>query len=106
MGARVMVGLWSHIRFRHRSAVVPQTFLLLLDSVDGWLAALRLIESNASHAMDIVASERDPLPPLTRAFPGHAKEADPDGQLTRRLGRLGFGAAPFSTADESGLTQD
>jgi DNA-binding transcriptional LysR family regulator len=89
-----MVTLWSHIRFGHWSAVVPQTFLLLMDSMAG-LAALRLVEPNASHAMGIVASERDPLPPLTRAFLDTAKKADLDGELARRLGRVGSGTAAF-----------
>jgi DNA-binding transcriptional LysR family regulator len=89
-----MVTLWSHIRFGHWSAVVPQTFLLLSGSMDG-LAALRLVEPNASHAIGVVASERDPLPPLTRAFLDLAKKADLDGELARRLGRMASGAAAF-----------
>jgi len=92
-----LVTLWSHIHFGHWSTVVPQTFLLLLDSMDG-LAALRLVEPNASHAVGIVASERDPLQPLTRAFLDIAKDADLDGELARRFGRIGFGAAQLSTA--------
>lgn len=89
-----MVTLWSHIRFGQWSTVVPQTFLLLIDSMAG-LAALRLVEPNASHAMGVVASERDPLPPLTRAFLDVAKKADLDGELARRLGRTGSGATAF-----------
>jgi DNA-binding transcriptional LysR family regulator len=92
-----LLTLWSHIRLGHWSTVVPQTFLLLLGSMDG-LTALRLVEPDASHAVGLVASERDPLPPLTRAFFDLAKEVDLDRELAGRFG-LSDRASQFNTAD-------
>ena len=62
-----LVTLWSHLRFGHWSSVVPHTFLLLLAERDG-LAAIPLIEPDASHLIGLVASDRDPLPPVAHAL--------------------------------------
>lgn len=70
-----MITLWSHLRFGRWSTVVPNTFLLLMSSMDG-LAAFRLVDPNVSHTVGLVASERNPLPPLTRAFLDLAKKVD------------------------------
>lgn len=69
-----MITLWSHLRLGW-STVVPHTFLLLLNRLDG-LAVHRLVEPDASHAVGLVASEREPLPPLTRAFLDLAKKVN------------------------------
>jgi DNA-binding transcriptional LysR family regulator len=79
-----LLTLWSHIRFGYWSTVVPQTFLLLLGRIDE-LVALRLVEPEASHAVGLVASERDPLPPLTRAFFDVAHKVDLSREIDRRF---------------------
>jgi DNA-binding transcriptional LysR family regulator len=82
-----MITLWSHLRLGRWSTVVPHTFLLLLDRLDG-LVILRLVDPDASHAVGLVASEREPLPPLTRAFFDLAKKVDLSRELVRQLGPL------------------
>jgi DNA-binding transcriptional LysR family regulator len=62
-----LVTLWSHLRYGHWSTVVPHTFLLLLGQTDG-LTAIPLIEPDASHLIGLVASDRDPLPPVAAAL--------------------------------------
>jgi hypothetical protein len=47
--------------------VVPHTFLLLLAERDG-LAAIPLTEPDSSHLIGLVASDRDPLPPVAHAL--------------------------------------
>jgi DNA-binding transcriptional LysR family regulator len=79
-----MITLWSHIRLGRWSTVVPHTFLLLLSRMDG-LATLRLIDPDASHTVGLVASEREPLPPLTRAFFDLAKKIDLNHEPARQL---------------------
>jgi DNA-binding transcriptional LysR family regulator len=70
-----LVTLWSHLRFGHWSSVVPHTFLLLLAERDG-LAAVPLTEPDASHLIGIVASDRDPLPPVAHALLNVARDLD------------------------------
>jgi DNA-binding transcriptional LysR family regulator len=62
-----LVTLWSHLRFGPWSTVVPHTFLLLLSESDG-LAAIPLTDPDASHLIGLVASDRDPLPPVAQAL--------------------------------------
>jgi DNA-binding transcriptional LysR family regulator len=81
-----LITLWSHIRFGHWSTVVPHSFLPLLGEMDG-LAAFNLVEPSASHAVGLVASDRDPLPPVARAFFDVAKELDLTHEIARRLGQ-------------------
>ncbi len=70
-----LVTLWSHLRFGHWSSVVPHTFPLLLAERDG-LAAIPLTEPDASHLIGIVASDRDPLPPVAHALLNVARDLD------------------------------
>ena len=61
-----LVTLLSHLRLGHWSTVVPHTFLLLGET-DG-LAAIPLVEPDATHLIGLVASDRDPLPPVAGAL--------------------------------------
>jgi hypothetical protein len=63
---------------------VPNSFLALIGEMDGHVA-LALMEPDASHAVGLVASDRDPLPPVARAFIDIAKEVDLKRQIARRL---------------------
>ena len=62
-----LITLWSHLRFGQWSTVVPHSFLSLIGKTEG-MVALPLIRPDASHAVGLVASDRDPLPPVARAF--------------------------------------
>ncbi|MEI9814353.1 MAG: LysR family transcriptional regulator [Acidobacteriota bacterium] len=79
--------LWSYLRFGDYSAIVPHTFLLLLDKMDE-LQALPLVEPDASHVVGVVASEREPLPPLTRTFLDLANKLNLEREITRRLDQM------------------
>ena len=68
-----LITLWSHLKFGQWSTVVPHSFLSLIGNVDG-LIPLALVEPDASHAVGLVASDRDPLPPIVRAFLDAAKQ--------------------------------
>jgi DNA-binding transcriptional LysR family regulator len=70
-----LVTLWSHLRFGPWSSVVPHTFSLLLAARDG-LQAVPLIEPDASHLIGLVASDRDPLPPVAQALLSLASRLD------------------------------
>jgi DNA-binding transcriptional LysR family regulator len=62
-----LVTLWAHLRFGHWSSVAPHSFLLLLADRDE-LSAVPLTDPDASHLIGIVASDRDPLPPVAQAL--------------------------------------
>jgi DNA-binding transcriptional LysR family regulator len=62
-----LLTLWSHLRLGRWSTVVPHTFLLLPRAVDG-LVGIPLTEPDASHLIGLVASDRDPLPPVAQAL--------------------------------------
>lgn len=62
-----LITLWSHLRYGDVATVMPHTFLLVMDRMNEFVA-IPLVEPDASHAVEIVASDRDPLPPVTRAF--------------------------------------
>ena len=70
-----LITLWSHLKFGQWSSVVPNSFLSLIGEVDG-LISLALVEPDASHSVGLVASDRDPLPPVVRAFLDAAKQID------------------------------
>ncbi len=70
-----LVTLWSHLRFGPWSSVVPHTFLLLLAERDE-LAAIPLTEPDVSHLIGVVASDRDPLPPVAHALLNVARDVD------------------------------
>jgi len=82
-----LITLWSHLHFGHWSTVVPHSFLPLLGEMTG-LIALPLVEPDASHAVGLVASDRDPLPPVARAFLDVAKQFDLNHEITRRLSQI------------------
>jgi DNA-binding transcriptional LysR family regulator len=79
-----LITLWSHLHFGSWSTVVPHSFLTLLGEMDG-LTTLTLVEPTASHAVGLVASDRDPLPPVARAFFDVAKQFDLNHEIARRL---------------------
>jgi DNA-binding transcriptional LysR family regulator len=82
-----LITLWSHLRFGQWSSVVPHSFLSLVGEMDG-LVALRLVEPDTSHAVGLVASDRDPLPPVSRAFLDVAKQVDLNREISRRLAQM------------------
>jgi len=86
-----LVTLWSHLRFGHWSTVVPHTFLLLLGEMDG-LTAIPLTEPKASHLIGLVASDRDPLPPVVLALLGVARRLDIRNAIDRKIGQLSSSA--------------
>jgi len=86
-----LVTLWSHLRFGHWSTVVPHTFLLLLPELDG-LTAIQLTEPDASHLIGLVASDRDPLPPVAHALLDVARRLDIGSTIDRNISRLSSAA--------------
>jgi DNA-binding transcriptional LysR family regulator len=82
-----LVTLWSHLRFGQWSSVVPHTFLLLLAESDE-LAAIPLTEPDASHLIGLVASDRDPLPPVAHALLDVARQLDIAATIDRLIGQL------------------
>ncbi len=82
-----LVALWSHLRFGQWSTVVPHSFLSLIGDMEG-LVALRLVEPDATHAVGLVASDRDPLPPVARAFLDMAKHSDMNHEIDRQLRQI------------------
>lgn len=84
-----LVTLWSHIRFGHWSTIVPQTFLLLLERQHG-LVSIPLVEPEAFHTLGLVAAEREPLPPLSRALLDFAQGLDFSAQIERRIAQIQY----------------
>jgi DNA-binding transcriptional LysR family regulator len=80
-----LITLWSHLHYGHWSTVVPHSFLPLLGEMDG-VCVLDLVEPAVTHAIGLVASDRDPLPPVARAFLDVAKQFDLNHEIARRLG--------------------
>ena len=79
-----LITLWSHLKFGQWSTVVPNSFLSLIGKVEG-LMALSLVEPDAAHAVGLVASDHDPLPPVARALFDLAKQADIREEMLRRI---------------------
>ncbi|MBB6147424.1 DNA-binding transcriptional LysR family regulator [Silvibacterium bohemicum] len=77
-----LITLWSHLKFGQWSTVVPNSFLSLIGNVDG-LVALALVEPDAAHVVGLVASDRDPLPPVARAFLDLAKQVNLNEEMKR-----------------------
>lgn len=71
--ANSLITLWSHLKLGQWSTIVPNSFLSLIGNSDG-LVALPLSEPEIEHAVGLVATDRDPLPPATRAFFDLAKQ--------------------------------
>jgi DNA-binding transcriptional LysR family regulator len=80
-----LITLWSHLCFGHWSTVVPHSFLPLLGEMNG-ICALPLVEPEVTHAIGLVASDRDPLPPVARALFDVAKQFDRNREIAHRLG--------------------
>jgi hypothetical protein len=70
---------------------VPHTFLLLLGETDG-LTAIPLVEPDASHLIGLVASDRDPLPPVAHALLDLARRLDVGNAIDRQVGQLSTAA--------------
>jgi formate dehydrogenase len=98
-----LVTLWSHLRFGHWSSVVPHTFLLLLAERDR-LAAIPLTEPDASHLIGVVASDRDPLPPVPHALLNVARDLDIAATIEDLVAglQLGLGHTFVVTSDKEG----
>jgi DNA-binding transcriptional LysR family regulator len=79
-----LVTLWSHIRYGKWSTIVPQTFLLLLEKRHDWIS-LPLVEPEAIHTLGLVAADREPLAPLTRALLEFARGFDMSAEIERRV---------------------
>ena len=80
-----LITLWSHLRLGGLSTVVPESFLLLLGKLDG-LVAFPLTDPDASHLIGIVASDRDPLPPIAHALLSVAGKLDLQAAIDRSTG--------------------
>ena len=76
-----LVTLWSHLRYGDWSTVV------LLGQMEG-LTAIPLMEPEASHLIGLVASDRDPLPPVARALLDLAHRLDIAAMVNRQVDRL------------------
>jgi DNA-binding transcriptional LysR family regulator len=79
-----LVTLWSHIRFGNWATIVPQTFLLLLEQ-NRELISIPLVEPEAFHTLGLVASDREPLAPLSRALLDFAHSLDLSAEIERRI---------------------
>jgi DNA-binding transcriptional LysR family regulator len=70
-----LITLWSHLKMGNWSTIVPHSFLLLVQTMPG-LRVLPLVEPSAEHTIGLVASDRDPMTPLARAFLNVAQRLD------------------------------
>jgi len=70
-----LITLWSHLSLGSLSTVVPRSFLPLLGSLKN-LVAIPLTDPDATHLIGLVASDRDPLPPVAHALLDVAKQID------------------------------
>jgi DNA-binding transcriptional LysR family regulator len=84
METNSLITLWSHVRFGPWSTVVPHTFLLMLGQPEH-LVAVPLAEPIGSHTVGLVASSRDPLTPMTRAFLSFAGEVRLAADIERHI---------------------
>jgi DNA-binding transcriptional LysR family regulator len=84
METNSLVTLWSHVRFGPWSTIVPHTFLLMLGQPEH-LVAIPLVDPVGSHAVGLVASSRDPLTPMTRAFIAFAQEVHLAADIERHI---------------------
>ncbi len=79
-----LVALWSLLRFGRWAAVVPHSLLALTGETSG-LAVLPLVAPESAHAVGIVASDREPLAPVTRALLDTAKEENLNRRIDLRI---------------------
>lgn len=73
-----LLTLWSHLPEAGWSCVLPQTFLPLMAATDT-LEAIPLAELEASHAIGLVVSDREPPQPMARALLRAVRELDLSG---------------------------
>jgi len=85
METNSLVTLWTHLLFGQWSTVVPQTFLLLFERMRG-LVSIPLVEPETFHTLGLVAADREPLAPLTRALLDFAGGKDLTAEIERRIG--------------------
>jgi DNA-binding transcriptional LysR family regulator len=79
--------LVAYVRSGQWSSVIPHTFLDLLGRADSALAGLNavpLVEPDSAQSVGLVLNEREPLPPLARAFLKSVRELD----LAKAVGRM------------------
>jgi DNA-binding transcriptional LysR family regulator len=86
-----LLTLWSHLRLGHWSSVVPHTFLSLPRESDR-LVGIPLTEPNASHLIGLVASDRDPLPPVAHALLAVARRLDLASTIDHQVSQLSSAA--------------
>jgi DNA-binding transcriptional LysR family regulator len=79
-----LMTVWSHLRMGGLSTVVPESFLLLLGDFKG-LIALPLTEPAPTHLIGLVASDREPLPPIAHAFLEAAGKLELQARINRTL---------------------
>ncbi len=77
-----MITLWSSLRFGGWSTILPASFRLLLDGLDG-IIALPLTEPDVTQAVGFVVSDYEPLPPVARALLDLARTLDRQGEFDR-----------------------
>jgi len=83
-----VLSLVAHVRSGEWSSVLPHTFLALLGHDEAAFRGLRavpLVEPEASQAVGLVVSEREPLSPLSQALLDVAREADIGARLERTI---------------------
>jgi DNA-binding transcriptional LysR family regulator len=61
------ITLYSHLRSGGWSTILPQTIFHLIGEI-AEVRAIPLVEPEARHTIGVIAPERDPLPPIARAF--------------------------------------
>jgi DNA-binding transcriptional LysR family regulator len=77
-----LITLWSHLRLGNLSTVAPESFLLLLGNLKG-LVAVPLTDPDATHLIGLVASARDPLPPVAHALLDAARTLELQAVINR-----------------------
>ena len=78
--ATSMLALCAHVRLGHWASIVPSSVTMALG---GGLRAIPLESPAQPYTVGVVASDRDPPSPLTRAFLAEAAAADLEPILTR-----------------------
>lgn len=86
--ANSLITLWSHLKLGHWSTIVPNSFLSLIGNSKG-MAILPLIEPETEQTVGLIATDRDPLPPATRAFLDLAKQASMRDEIEQQLASSG-----------------
>jgi DNA-binding transcriptional LysR family regulator len=78
----------SHVCSGHWSSIIPHTFAYIFAGCED-LAMIDLVDPVHVQTIGVVATDRDPLPPLARAFMASAKRLNLE---------LALGAAPLAAA--------